>query len=426
MITNLYWFRNDLRIEDNHALYQCIQNSDCVVPIYIIDTTDLGLDRWGFPKIGIFRRKFIMESLLDLKRQLKERGSDLFIFIGNTIEIIHELSNKYNCTTIYTTSEVTTEEQELEKKISEIMNLVCVGHNTLYPIEDLPFSIDKLAKHFTGFREIVESKLYVQNCVSLPKKFNLPEAFHSIDNSDLGRFFSSDQFTYPDYNQIVGGTSSALKRINDFFWNSKSLSTYKETRNELKGEFYSSKLSSHLARGCISARQVYWFIKQYEEEVERNESTYWLYFELLWREYFKLVALQKGNKLFSRDGWAKHKPYFKEDKEEFERWRLGKTNEPLINALQKELMQTGFMSNRGRQIVASYLVKNLQLDWRMGAAWFESILVDYDVASNYGNWTYQAGVGNDPQKDRMFNLKIQTEKYDPNNQFIEFWNKEFL
>jgi deoxyribodipyrimidine photo-lyase len=82
------------------------------------------------------------------------------------------------------------------------------------------------------------------------------------------------------------------------------------------------------------------------------------------------------------------------------------------------------MSNRGRQIVASYLVKNLQLDWRLGAAWFESTLIDLDVASNYGNWAYQAGVGNDPQKDRVFNLKIQTEKYDPNNQFIGFWNKE--
>jgi deoxyribodipyrimidine photo-lyase len=423
MITNLYWFRNDLRVDDNQALSLCIQNSDYVVPIYIIDTSDLGMDRWGFPKIGIFRRKFIVESLLDLKKQLNERGSDLFIFIGNTIEIIQDLSKKYNCNTIYTTSEVTFEEQELEKKVSEIMNLVCVGHNTLYPIEDLPFSIDKLSKHFTGFREIIESKLHVQNCVSLPLKINLPDTLQSINNSDLGLFYSSDHFTYPEYNQIYGGKSSALKRVNDFFWNSKSLSTYKDTRNELKGEFYSSKLSPYLARGCISAGQVYWFIKQYEDEVERNESTYWLYFELLWREYFKLVSLQKGTKLFSRDGWAKHKPFFREDKEEFERWRLGKTNEPLINAFQKELMQTGFMSNRGRQIVASYLVKNLQLDWRMGAAWFDSTLVDLDVASNYGNWTYQAGVGNDPQKDRMFNLKIQTEKYDPKHHFIEFWNK---
>ena len=423
MITNLYWFRNDLRVDDNQALSLCIQNSDYVVPIYIIDTSDLGMDRWGFPKIGIFRRKFIVESLVDLKKQLNERGSDLFVFIGNTTEIIQELSKKYNCSRIYITSEVTFEEQELEKQVSEIMNLVCVGHNTLYPIEDLPFSIDKLAKHFTGFREIIESRLHVQNCVSLPLKINLPDTLQSINNSDLGLFYSSDHFTYPEYNQIYGGTSSALKRVNDFFWNSKSLSTYKETRNELKGEFYSSKLSPYLARGCISARQVYWFIKQYEEEVERNESTYWLYFELLWREYFKLVSLQKGTKLFSRDGWAKHKPFFKEDKEEFERWRLGKTNEPLINAFQKELMQTGFMSNRGRQIVASYLVKNLQLDWRMGAAWFDSTLVDLDVASNYGNWTYQAGVGNDPQKDRMFNLKIQTEKYDPKHHFIEFWNK---
>ena len=423
MITNLYWFRNDLRVDDNQALSLCIQNSDYVVPIYIIDTSDLGMDRWGFPKIGIFRRKFIVESLVDLKKQLNERGSDLFIFIGNTTEIIQELSKKYNCSTIYTTSEVTFEEQELEKKVSEIMNLVCVGHNTLYPIEDLPFSIDKLSKHFTGFREIIESRLHVQNCVSLPLKINLPDTLQSINNSDLGLFYSSDHFTYPDYNKIYGGTSSALKRVNDFFWNSKSLSTYKDTRNELKGEFYSSKLSPYLARGCISARQVYWFIKQYEDEVEKNESTYWLYFELLWREYFKLVSLQKGTKLFSRDGWAKHKPFFREDKEEFERWRLGKTNEPLINAFQKELMQTGFMSNRGRQIVASYLVKNLQLDWRMGAAWFDSTLVDLDVASNYGNWTYQAGVGNDPQKDRMFNLKIQTEKYDPKHHFIEFWNK---
>ncbi len=424
MTTKLFWFRNDLRIEDNPALQYAIDTSDYVVPIYIFDETDLGVDVWGFPKIGNHRKKFIIESLLDLKLQLNSVGSALYVFRGDTVEIFRQMAEFFSAQSLVFTGEVTPEEHDVENKISSFISLECIGCNTLYNKEDLPFPLAKLSPHFTPFREKVEFKVNVLPCAPAPQKILSPQIKFPREEYPLTFSLDPNSKTIPESYQLKGGSIAARERVNTYFWKTKSISSYKITRNELWGEFFSSKLSAYLARGCISVRQVYWWIKQYEVEIEKNESTYWLFFELLWREYFKWVALQKGKSLFHKNGWSTQKYIFREDLELFERWKWGRTTEPLLNAFQKELIHTGFMSNRGRQIVSSYLVKNLQLDWRKGAAWFESLLLDYDAASNYGNWLYQAGVGNDPRKDRNFNLQIQTEKYDPQHKFSDFWNRE--
>ena len=220
-----------------------------------------------------------------------------------------------------------------------------------------------------------------------------------------------------------GGEQEALKRLESYSFESNALQEYKESRNGLLGEDYSSKLSLWLWNGCLSPRMIYWKVMQYEKEVKRNQSTYWLIFELIWRDYFKYIALKHGNRIFQLNGIGRSARQWEVDFERFEKWAKGETGIPFIDANMKELNKTGFMSNRGRQNVASFLSKELQLDWRMGAEYFESMLIDYDVASNYGNWMYVSGVGNDP-RDRYFNIISQAKRYDAKGNFVKHWLTE--
>lgn len=199
---------------------------------------------------------------------------------------------------------------------------------------------------------------------------------------------------------------------------------------------YSSKFSAWLANGSLSPRYVYEEVRRYEAERTQNESTYWLIFELYWRDYFRFVGLKFGNRIFQRRGLKNADPAGgRADKRAkngrskgaeavFEKWRLGQTGVPLIDANMRELLATGFMSNRGRQNVAKFLVQELHLDWRQGAAWFESQVLDYDVCSNWGNWLYMAGVGNDPRENRYFHILKQATNYDPEGEYVKHWLPE--
>ena len=162
-------------------------------------------------------------------------------------------------------------------------------------------------------------------------------------------------------------------------------------------------------------------LKRYEAANGANDSTYWIYFELLWREYFYWYARRYKRQLFRFGGIQNQAPLTSFYAHRFQQWKKGETPFPIVNACMHQLNETGYMSNRGRQLVASCLVHELGLDWRYGAAYFESQLVDYDVASNWGNWQYLAGVGADPRGSRQFNLEKQTEMYDPHMEFIDRW-----
>jgi deoxyribodipyrimidine photo-lyase len=170
---------------------------------------------------------------------------------------------------------------------------------------------------------------------------------------------------------------------------------------------------------------VYHEIKKYEAERGENKSTYWLIFELLWRDYFRLIGKKHGNVIFQKGGiLGKPDKSWVDDERIFRIWANGDTGIPFIDANMRELSATGFMSNRGRQNVASFLVKDLKVNWLMGAEWFESQLIDYDPCSNYGNWMYIAGVGNDPRETRYFNILSQATRYDINGDYVKLWLPE--
>lgn len=176
-----------------------------------------------------------------------------------------------------------------------------------------------------------------------------------------------------------------------------------------------------MANGSLSARQVFAQLKEYETVHGSNESTYWLYFELLWRDYFQWALLKNQSGFFRFSGINNRRPLTTFLPQRFIRWCQGETPYPIVNACMKQLNETGYMSNRGRQLVASCLVHELAVDWRFGAAYFEQQLVDFDVAANWGNWQYLAGVGADPRGHRQFNLNKQAASYDPHGHFTQRW-----
>ena len=225
--------------------------------------------------------------------------------------------------------------------------------------------------------------------------------------------------------QFKGGESEALQRLNHYFFETQCLSTYKETRNGMVGADYSSKFSPWLALGCISPRFIYAEIKKYEKQFGANDSTYWLVFELLWRDFFRFMFKKYQTKFFLYKGIKTEKVNSKSLNEKLLlQWINGATPSDFINANMLELQQTGFMSNRGRQNVASYFCNELNMDWRIGAAYFEEQLIDYDVSSNWGNWAYLAGVGNDPRGHRYFNIEKQSNDYDKKKPFRKLWLTE--
>jgi deoxyribodipyrimidine photo-lyase len=423
----LVWFKTDLRLHDNETLVLAMEQSDEVIPVYCFDEAHFKTTKFGFKKTGNFRAHFLLESLMDLDKNLRAVGSGLIVVKGKPEVEIAKLIEKYNVQKVYAKDEVAYEELQtqalVQKELSKINTpLVTFNSSTLYQEEDLPFSIKDIPDVFTNFRKQVEIDSKIRAAFSKPKAINSPEIdvlnLPSLEELGLENI-ATDNRAVLDFE---GGETASWTRLEHYFFKTKSLSVYKETRNGLVGADYSSKFSAWLALGCISARSIYAQIQHYEKEIVANESTYWLVFELLWRDYFRFVMKKYGHLFFLQNGIKTSKKNSNTHNAKlFETWKNAQTGNDFINANMLELKLTGFMSNRGRQNVASYLINDLQLDWRYGAAYFEEQLIDYDVCSNWGNWAYLAGVGNDPRENRAFNIEKQANDYDKNNTYRNLW-----
>jgi deoxyribodipyrimidine photo-lyase len=443
--TAIVWFRNDLRTRDHEALTKAIRSAETVLPVFIFDPRVLSADArttLGFQKTGAIRAQFILESLHDLRTSLQARGGDLLVRHGNPESVLPALMQEFSAQAIYFHEEATDEEIHVEEALeTALQSLSAKTHGywgaTLYHIDDLPFSMDTLPDVFTQFRKSVEKGSTVRTTFAPPDSISLPVSFDSqaageiptlrtlgytIDDTD-----DDTDLRQHDERAVLlfkGGENEAWKRLQSYIWDGDHLKQYKETRNGLVGADYSSKFSAWLAAGCISPRSIYDEVKKYERERIKNDSTYWLVFELLWRDFFRFVAFAWENQLFFDGGLKGERKQWVKNWDIFERWKQGMTGIPFIDANMRELATTGFMSNRGRQNVASFLVRDLNLHWLMGAEYFESQLVDYDVCSNYGNWNYAAGIGNDPREDRYFNIMRQASMYDPRGDYVKQWISE--
>ena len=422
-INSLVWFRNNLRVEDNSSLTNAINSSDKIIGFINIDPRNFISTKYGFKKTEKFRAKFFLESVKELKNQLEKLNISLIITHDYLDKSIPHIIKQYQIEKVFLQTEWTRDELLEESYFPKNIDLFRDFDQFLFSPKDVKTLYENIPRGFSNFRKKCEKYLSVDNILPIPKPLNNDNKI-AIDYpipslSDLG--FDLFEVHKNSVFKFNGGEINGKKRIDDYFFNTKNVSNYKSTRNGLIGENYSSKFSPWLANGSVSAKYIYNQLKKYESEVDKNDSTYWLYFELIWRDFFKYVSMQHKEKFFSKDGIYGDNKEWSTNTEILSNWINGKTNEPFVNANMIELYETGFMSNRGRQNVANYLTKELKIDWRIGAEYFESMLIDYDVHSNYGNWLYNAGIGNDSMPFRKFNPRLQSERYDPNKLYEKTW-----
>lgn len=405
---SLYWLRNDLRLEDHRALRAFAEESESGIVVWCASPSFLRAKR--------FRKHSLLSGLSVFFEQLRKRGFQVIATREPAKKILPRIIRQHQIDAIYLTHDPGWEEQvEAQTIQTQLPSTVWKSYSDshLFDWGLLPFDVAHTPGTFSAFRKRVEATLSPWSQVASPER--APPALVIDSTEDWGVFEPSQELDPTQLHpRIVLHEEPARARLHSYIRERRLIDRYSETRNGLIEWDDSTKLSAALSQGSLSAAQIARAILEDELERGSSKSSRALYYEILWREYFRLVLVQKGASLFRgvryRDG----------SREAFERWCRAETECEFVNANMREFITTGWMSNRGRQNVASYLAKTLRVDWRWGAEFFEEHLVDYDCASNYGNWTYLAGVGNDP-RDRVFSTQRQAEVYDPERKYRDLW-----
>ncbi|BFM08515.1 DASH family cryptochrome [Halioxenophilus aromaticivorans] len=420
-ITTLYWFTNDLRIHDNPSFHATCSKTDELVCAVVLDPAWLANNRYGLRTMGQNRLRFWLQSVAELSTALRQRGGYLHCLFDEPVTAVTALGEHFNVSRVAASTPVGWYENQQLQAVTKALNDCTVSlanSSCLFDQSRLPFAYSELPASYSRFRKQVEPLLADIAFDPLTAPDFLPEQPNRPHFAQLRAFPEATAGEQPL--PWRGGEQSAQQHLHSYF-STDNASRYKAVRNELDGWRNSTKFSAWLANGSLGPGAILRALRQYEADNGSNDSTYWIGFELLWREYFQCYARAHGTRLFHPQG-IKNKPthtsYYPG---RFKQWCQGNTPYSLVNACMKQLNQTGYMSNRGRQVVASCFVNEMGLDWRYGAAYFERQLVDYDVASNWGNWQYLAGVGCDPRGKRHFDINKQTEQYDPDGEFIMRW-----
>ncbi len=409
---HLHWFQNDLRLVDNPALLNAC-GATSLLCIYLLPRPRPWCNLSG---IGAQRDRFIRESLQALKAALQALGQDLMVLEGSPELVIPQIVERFSIDVVSTPQTPGWYESQtlafLRDKLS--VPLIVDRGNTLFTPDQLPFAWEDYPDTFSPFRRKIEK-------LTVPSPHGPPETLPPPPAAQFDAIPAAQASPHPGL-PLPGGRPAGLRRLDQFIFQEEGIVEYKLTRNDLNGLAGSSTLSPWIANGALSVREIAQSIFRFEKARVANESTYWLYFELLWREFFQWRAVIDGRTLYRQGGRRDQPSLSTFDPRQFARWCAGDTDYPLVNALMHQLRATGWMSNRGRQIAASCLIYELDLDWRYGAAFFERHLIDYDVGCNYGNWQYIAGVGSDPRGGRHFNLEKQTAQYDEAGVFTQKWD----
>lgn len=423
MSLSIVWLRHDLRLADN-PLLQFASPPEQLLCVYVLDRAWLspqpGLE---VTPVGPARLRFLWESLIALRGELLKRGSDLLVRVGNPVAVVAELAECYGATQVHVRRDAGWDESQqvaqLAEQLGEGVELLQQDGGLLLDEATLPVALSGLPSSFSAFRRKVERHWSVPPAIPAPVTLPpwpdaAPRGFPPLQNvcCEASNWLPDERGGFC----FAGGEAEGQARLDHYLHESGGVARYKQTRNGLLGADFSTRLSPWLAHGCLSARQVHDGVRAWESRYGANESSYWVIFELLWRDYFHWAARQEGRALFGRRELPMTNPAF-------EAWREGRTGVPFIDAAMRELAATGWLSNRARQNVASFLVKDLGVDWQLGAAWFEHALIDFDMASNWGNWRYLAGVGRDT-RDRWFHVLKQADHYDPEGNYVAHWQPE--
>jgi deoxyribodipyrimidine photo-lyase len=436
----IYWLRNDLRLHDNPVQAALPAATDALLPVYCIDPDYFGPDAYlGLPKVGPHRMAFLLASLADLRASYAALGSDIHFVVGRPAEVLPALAQQLGAQAVWASAEHTTEEATaataLAAALGPAVPLRLFETRTLLDPADLPIALRDLPFSFSKFRFGVADKMAVRPPRPAPQLLPpLPVGFtpEPLPNDDLiaARLGHPSLLRIrPDRRSALptqgGGETAGLARLHDYAVARHLVGRYDDTRNQMLGEAFSTKFSAWLANGSLSPRQIWAAIDAYDAiHGARSKGALQLRLELLWRDYFLLLAQKAGPDFFRWRGLRGQQPKpTQPDRAVFDAWAAGRTGNAFVDANMRELAATGFMSNRGRQNVASYLIHDLHQDWRWGAAWFEHQLIDHDPALNWGNWKYIAGTGTDV-RDTAFDVAQQAKRYDPQGKYVRTWLRE--
>lgn len=426
MKIGLYLFSQDLRLSDQPLLTSLSAEVDALLCVC-----------WQRPLSGWERgllpgaegaqpqRLFYQQGLSDLASQLAQKNHPLYR-IEDLSSALHSLSAAHPNATItlahcaFAGIDERRYFQALAKRFRQV-RFCSSHHNHLLSDSQGHFAPGHFPRGFFPFRKrvtAIEPDEPINAPVSLAP--SLPVQGLSGFQAPIAGLTASSGSSACSSAIAKGGETQGQAHLATYF-SGPQARHYKQTRNGLTFSDNSTCLSIWLAQGGLSAKQVVKALRDHEAEHGRNASTEWIYFELLWREYFYWFARHHRQRLFQRQGVRQSAPLTTFYPQRFRAWCEGKTAYPIVNACMNQLRATGWMSNRGRQLVASCLVNELGVDWRFGAAFFQHHLIDYDVASNWGNWMSIAGVASADGKPKHFDLAEQTQWFDPNGVFIAKW-----
>jgi deoxyribodipyrimidine photo-lyase len=395
----LLWLRRDLRLADNTALYHALKDNNQVLPIFIFDTTILDklsdrLDR---------RVEFIYEALKKLKQELEDIGASLCVMKGTPEEIFKVLRPK----NIYVNADYEPYAIERDNRVKKIFQSKAIAFHSFK--DHVIFEKDEVLKSdgapYTIFTPY-SKKWKALFSETQPKTYAAKEY--------VSKFIRTIPFEFPSLQEIgfePTGTIFPERKIK-----TKTIENYHLTRNFPGQDHGTSRLSAHLRFGTISIRSIASLANQ------KNQT--WLN-ELIWRDFYHSILWHFPHVEKKAFKPKYEKLEWRNDETEFGLWCEGKTGYPIVDAGMRELNTTGFMHNRVRMIVASFLTKHLLIDWRWGEAYFAKKLLDYDLAANNGGWQWAAGCGCDAAPYfRVFNPDLQTEKFDPDRKYIRKWIPE--
>lgn len=423
---NLIWLRNDLRLHDHLGFQLAQQSQQHIAVVYILPQHWLQPDKAGLNRLATAKARFLRASLIDLHRSLYLQNITLQILHGDPVELLQRWYQEQPFQLLTHSAQAPEEKQWLTQLEQSGIEISTYDSQTLFSQQQMQPLLQQWPSSFSQFRRHIENKLKPDVAASRPPitltLFGQESPF--ITQMPWPDDFSSTQ--QQSNFHLTGGESSAENWLTHYLWQSRAIAHYKSTRNQLYGSDYSSQLSAFLACGCLSVRKVWHAIKEYEAVYGSDEHSYWLQFELLWREYFHWSLRVNGPTYFHYNGISQAKLTPPElNKDHWRAWQQASTGMPMIDAGLIELKHTGFVSNRMRQWLASYFINDLNLDWRLGARFFEQHLIDFDVASNWGNWAYLAGMGHDPRaqpgQGRYFSLNKQLHQYDPELIHLHHW-----
>jgi deoxyribodipyrimidine photo-lyase len=399
----LFWFRRDLRLDDNCGLFKALSDKYPVLPIFIFDEDILE----KLPKDDA-RVSFIHKQIENINTSLKINHSSLAIYYGQPLKVIEKLTKKYNVKSVFTNHDYEPYAIKRDQEIGAFLKSKNIHFKTFK--DQVIFEQDEIVKQdSTPYRVFTPfSKKWIEAFKSKPEVFYPSE--EKLDN-----FIKNQNLPFLSLNNI-GFQESNIKVV-DYQLNPKLIDEYEETRN-FPSKDSTSKLGTQLRFGTVSIRKTV--------KLANNQKNDTFLKELIWREFFMQILWH-----FPHTVTQSFKPKYdfiqwKNDEKDFEKWCIGQTGYPLVDAGMRELNKTGFMHNRVRMLVGSFLCKHLLIDWRWGEAYFAEKLHDYELSSNIGNWQWVAGCGVDAAPYfRIFNPTTQIQKFDKELKYINKWVPEF-